>query len=295
MGMGVSVIAYNRPHYMAKVVRSIESNPESQTLPFHFFLDGGSGATQEENLATIRQSTIRDVHVVAREGNLGCQANTIESRREMFDELGYETVLLVEDDLVLSSHCIGLVTRLLAWATDSFDNVGAVQAWDTCLMSREEKARCLSHVRPRSMGSHWQGYALTRRAWQAMRPVLIEYEEQFVGNSHSGMDHAAIRSFIRERASQAPRRIEGETVPDEPDARDGFFQPNVATGQDAIHALAMWQAGLVRLCGVVNRSLQIGRVGLHGTDEQFVAMGMDRVQLDVFEEDRTLSAFELIA
>jgi len=295
MGMGVSVIAYNRPHYMAKVVRSIESNPESQTLPFHFFLDGGSGATQEENLATIRQSTIRDVHVVAREGNLGCQANTIESRREMFDELGYETVLLVEDDLVLSSHCIGLVTRLLAWATDSFDNVGAVQAWDTCLMSREEKAHRLCHVRARSMSAHWWGYALTGRAWQAMRPVMTEYEERFLGNGDGGMDHEAIRRFITETAKRDPISVGGGTVPDEPGARDGFFQANVATGNDAIHALAMWQAGLVRLCGVVNRAQQIGRVGLHGTDEQFVAMGMDRVQLDVFEEDRTLSAFELIA
>ena len=71
----------------------------------------------------------------------GFGANTVRSRAAMFDECGYDNVLLVEDDLVLASHYIGLVARLLAWATGTFDNVGAVQAWDQCLVSRDEKAR----------------------------------------------------------------------------------------------------------------------------------------------------------
>jgi hypothetical protein len=295
MGMGVSVIAYNRPHYFRDVVRSIEANPESQTLPFHFFLDGGPEATQEENLAVIRESSIRHAHVAAQPRNLGCQANTIGSRQAMFDELGYDSVLMIEDDLVLNAHYIGLVTRLLAWAEETFDNVGAVQAWDRCIMSREEKAHCLRQVRPRCMGAHWQGYILTRPAWLDMRDVLVEYKERFLAGGEDGMDDAAIRAFIRDKAGQTPARVGGRTAPDEPGASDGFFHPNVATGNDAIHALALRQSGRVRLCSVVNRSLQIGRTGIHSTSDQFEAMGLHEVRLNVFDEDRTLSEFELVA
>jgi hypothetical protein len=145
------------------------------------------------------------------------------------------------------------------------------------------------------MGAHWQGYILTRPAWLGMRDVLVEYKERFLTGGEDGMDDAAIRAFIRDRAGQTAARVGGETVPDEPGARDGFFHPNVATGNDAIHALALWRSGRVRLCSVVNRSLQIGREGLHCGPEQFEAMGLHRVQLDVFDEDRALSEFELVA
>ncbi len=76
MSIGVAVIAYNRPRYLEQVVRSIEANPEAETLPFHFFLDGGPDAALEANTEVIRQSTIRDARVVAGERNLGCPANT---------------------------------------------------------------------------------------------------------------------------------------------------------------------------------------------------------------------------
>ena len=56
---GIMVVAFNRPHYFRQVIESLEMNPESQTLPFYFFLEGGKGATQQENLEIINSSNIK--------------------------------------------------------------------------------------------------------------------------------------------------------------------------------------------------------------------------------------------
>ena len=45
----VAIIAYNRPEYFKQLLESLAKNPESQELPFFFFLDGGDRTAQEEN------------------------------------------------------------------------------------------------------------------------------------------------------------------------------------------------------------------------------------------------------
>jgi hypothetical protein len=294
MNIGVCMIAYNRPECLDSVVRSLEANPESGDYPFHFFLDGGPDATQDANERIIRESRIRDARVVPRERHWGCEANTIRAHDTLFVENGYDVVMCLEDDLVVSPHYLGLLKRMLAWATDRFENVASVQAWDRCLLPRDDKARRLHLVGCRSTSVHWWGYAVTRRAWERMRPLVCDYEERFARDADGGIDDAAVRSFIYEAADREPEAVGGTVVPFEAGTREGFLHPNVATGNDTIHALAMWQAGLVRLCTVVNRALPVGRVGVHCTGEQFEAMGLHRVQLDVFDEDRTLSEFELV-
>ena len=294
MNVGVCVIAYNRPHYFQDVARSLAANPESRDLPLHFFLDGGPGATQPENEAIISACGFPRRRVVRRTRNLGCEANIVQAHRFMFDEAGCDAIIHLEDDLVLSPHYLRLTRRLLEWATAHYDNVGAVQAWDRCLLSRAEKRERLRHVRPRCQSAHWWGYALARRAWDRMRHVVDAYEERFLcRETGDRLDDGAVRAFIRQTVDGGPRAPGGRLAPAEPNAEPGFLHPHVATGNDSIHALALWQAGLVRLCTVVNRARNVGRVGLHATEEFFEATRLDEVALDVFDEDRDLSSFEI--
>lgn len=295
MRTGACMIAHNRPHYFRRVVESIAVNPEARTMPFHFFLDGGEGATQEENRRIIAGADLPHAQVVCRPCHMGCEANTIGAHREMFEDHEYEIVIHLEDDLVLGPHYLGLTQRLLAWATMQYDNVAGVQAWNRCALSRDLKEEKLRLVEPHCTDRHWWGYALTRHAWQQMYPVVAEYQGRFLdGREGDHLDDEGVRRFIRETVDQGAATMEGRVLPSPRTAEDAFRHPLTATGNDSIHALAMWKAGLVRLCTVVNRALAIGRIGLHGTEEFFEQAGFAAVRLDVFEEDKSLDGFEVV-
>jgi hypothetical protein len=294
MDMAGCVLAYNRPAHLRRVVESIAANPEAWDLPLVFFLDGGPGATVDENERVIRESALPRTHIVRHPRNLGCESNTIGAHRFLLEEMRCDVMLHLEDDLVLSPHYVGLMRRMVEWAASHYDNIAGVQGWERCLLTPEEKRERLRLVRPRCTSTHWWGYTLTRHAWARMRGVIDEYEERFLRDrADNTLDDAGIRQFIRDTVERGPGKPAGRLAPPEPNAEAGFLHPHTATGNDAIHALAMWKAGLVRLCTVVNRALPIGREGLHGTSDYFEAMELHRVTLDVFEEDRALSEFEM--
>ena len=291
----VSVFAYSRPPYFRRVLRSLATNPESQRLPFYFFLDGGPRATERENIQAIKQCRLPHAHVLRRPRNFGVGLNVLRAKRLLFDVMGYDAVVHLEDDAVVSPHFLGLLLRLLRWATERYDNVGAVQCYDLCLMSSEEKRRRLSHVRPRCTTAPWFGYALTRGAWHEIRDLLFEYQQRFlVGRPYLQRDHHAILRFVRDLVERGPRPPQGSVAPRDPKARVGLLRRDLGSGQDTMTALAMWRVGLVRLCTVVSRGLYIGRVGAHSTEAQFRAVRFHEAELDVFEEDRTLSQFEIV-
>jgi len=288
------MIAYNRPHYFRPVVESIAANPEAQTMPFHFYLDGGPDATQEENRHIIAESGLPHVHVTCRDTHIGCEANTIRAHHDMFAHSDYDSIIHLEDDLVLGPHYLGLMVRLLSWATANHDNVAGVQAWNRCVLDVEAKRSKLGVVEPRFTSRHWWGYSLTRRAWDEMLPVIAEYESRFVdGCNGDNLDDGAVRGFIRDVVGGGPASLSGRVLRPPLWVEESFRHPTTATGNDSIHALAMWKAGLVRLCTVVNRALPVGRVGLHGTEAFFEQAGLGEVKLDIFAEDETLDSFEV--
>ena len=296
MRVAACMIAYNRPQYFRPVVESIAANPEAQTIPFHFYLDGGPDATREENCRIIAESGLPHVRIICRDGHFGCEANTIGAHCDMFAQTDCDILIHLEDDLILGPHYLGLMLRLMAWATANYDNVAGVQAWNRCLLDVEDKRSKLALVEPRCTSRHWWGYALTRRAWQQMLPVVAEYQSRFLdARSGNALDDEAVRGFIRDTVDGGQASLPGRVIASPDWVEESFRHPHTATGNDSIHGLAMWTAGLVRLCTVVNRALAIGRVGLHGTAEFFDQTGFGNVKLDVFPEDEVLHTFEVVS
>ncbi len=103
---GILVNTYNRPQYLQQLIASLEKNPESQTLPFFFVLDGGPNATQKENFELITKSKIKNKEIVARKTNYGCGRSIIDARRFMFEWCDFEKIILFEDDFVASPEYI---------------------------------------------------------------------------------------------------------------------------------------------------------------------------------------------
>ncbi|MDT9225496.1 MAG: glycosyltransferase [Limnospira sp. PMC 1279.21] len=204
----VSISAYNRPEYFKQVVESLENNPESSFLDFYFFLDGGQESAQEENAKIITNSSIVNKHIIARHNNWGLGRNMIEARCTLFDVCGYDRVLVLEDDMVLSPYYIGLIFRLLDWSEANFDDVGVVQGWFPCQWNREEK---LHHLDKVCVGNpHWWGYALSRKVWDEIKSLLYEYEDRFLKDrAYSQRDDHAIREFYKKILEDQNRKERG--------------------------------------------------------------------------------------
>lgn len=278
--IAIAIIAFNRPEYLAKVITSLENNLESQSLPFFFFLDGGPEAKQTENIALINASTIKHKIIITRKHNYGCPKNHIDSKRFMFDWCGFEKIVVIEEDLVVSPSFIHLTLELHKWAKEHFSNVGVVQCWSYCYLNQQSKLEKLNMVE--ASERHWcsfVGYCLDKEVWNNMKPFLYQYElflDQIPQNdkfnkarSKPGFSSIApsIRNWIKAILPTRPpfRKKPGKKLfPSNSDHlinkyfSSDIFEPN----QDAMTAFALWMAGYIKIRTVVNRAQHIGQEGI---------------------------------
>ena len=258
----VVVIGYNRPRYFEKVLESLEKNPESQNLPFFFFLDGGPESRQAEYNEIIEKRKFPLKTVINRDRNLGCGLNIINAREHVFDRLGFDAAMIFEDDMIVSPHYIGLGFRLLRQFPDD-----CVQCWSKCIQTREWKMERLGQV---STGKfHFWGYALGRATWDRISPILKEYRSKFLVGPYNQRNSEGIRKWFGTLVENPPH----------------------ATGQDAATEMALQAQGIKRIVTIVNRGKYIGEEGIHQKARIFKRMGFDQVNLDIFPEDREIKEF----
>lgn len=297
--VGVLVVAYNRPHYFKEVLDSLAQNPESQTLPFFFVLDGGSEATQEENIELIEKSAIKHKEIITRPYNYDCGKNIIDARRFMFDWCNFDKVIVFEDDMVVSPEYISLLLNLYNWAKKEYDNVGAVQCINHCYMDRETKKLYLDLV-GEGCYDQWWAYCMDKKAHDATKDLLYEYEEKFLINwPQDVLNGPALSEWMKHHLYSYPNKCHERMYPA---VRDyvAFFEKrieslkvrlNMRRGQDLETQFAFFKAGYVKITTVINRSRYIGKSGFWFTPEWWNENKYDQIVLDCFEDDAYRTEF----
>ncbi|MFB9324531.1 glycosyltransferase [Paenibacillus aurantiacus] len=303
----ILVVAYNRPAYLEQVIACIERNPESATLPFFFFLDGGTGATQEENSALIQRANITNKYIITRPRNYGCAKNLIDARRFAMDWCGYERMIVIEDDILLTPHYIRHILALHDWAKQNYSRVGVVQSWSYCFLDREDKLGKLHLVQTNSM--YWWSfvsYCMDREAWMAIRPYLYHYEtfidqiplteDYDIQRSKPGRSPVgpAIRAWVKGliETTQHDSANDDQQAKVQLDMRSQFAEIDYnITSQDLMTGFALWMTGYVRLETVVNRVKHIGMHGVTVDETLFHNFRMHQISLDSFDQDALLTDF----
>ena len=120
----IAITAYNRPDYLKKSLEALAANPESQTLPFLFLLDGGPGAKQKELSEIIHSFHFPYYCIIAFPENLGCERNTVELREFVFNFCGFEKAVILEDDVLIPPAGIELLLRMHDWAEKNIPHFG---------------------------------------------------------------------------------------------------------------------------------------------------------------------------
>lgn len=276
MKTAILLLGFNRVDYFQQTLSALEENKAAHGCDLHVYLDGGENSRQNALENLVKASSFENPTLVLRDKNWGIGKHLIDARRTLFDELNYDRVILLEDDMVLAPSYIETVLELSQWS-QQFCDVGTVMAYNINTDSLEEQQSQQDHVI--ATNRHFWGYVLSRDVWQIIKPIIYDFEKKYLMNStYAKRSHFRIRwMFMRSWMSKKRQTRSGtRMVPDEcltaPFPKIPRKSP---TSQDAITALALWHHGFTRITTRVSRAQYIGVEGFSFSPEVYAKMGFE--------------------
>jgi len=249
--IGVAIIALDRPHYLARLIASLEQQENAGDVDYHLWQDGvtneysGRVVADEHNWNAARAAWDRAkllhkyTHMHIR--NLGVGLHQLGAIEWM--TFKYDRVMVCEDDVVLSPHWLRLLGVLFEQFKDHPEVFGFCPGF---------KRLGLNTAALRYQDEHWWCEAFTADAWARARLYYADYIRIIESVDYINRDNDAIRALFAKR---------------------GF--EHLATSQDAGKDMAIHTAGMRRVVCELNRAMGIGKTGLHFTPALFNRLGYD--------------------
>lgn len=298
----VAVFPYNRLNYIKLTVDALLKNPESSTYPFYFFADGNLSDPKILEVSNYLDSTpFNHKYIIRRNQQFGPCRNIVNGISYLFNEIGYDRVIILEDDIVVSKTFLKFIINLSDY-WHKYDNVGYVTGWYMNHDSPEEKMKKLSDCIVSF--SFMAGVCITKKVWDTIKHIVHHYEYTFLANSmpfgHCQHRESIVEymcSYINEHKSIT----EGNILDISERDKDSFYRGlglNPAlypSSQDMLLISALSSRGFYNIASVVPRVYMGGEHGgAHMTSGLFKQFGLDRVLLHEFEEDKNLKEFNLV-
>ena len=295
MKTAILLIGFNRVDYFDQTLTSLEQNKAAYECDVHIYLDGGPKSNHPDIQRRIETSSFTNIVVVARTENWGIGRHLIDARRELFDEQGYDRVLLFEDDMVLAPTYVETVLNIMDWA-QQYNDIGTVMAYTINGDPLEQQKGQLNQLIPTNR--HFWGYGMERSVWSEIKTTLYDFEQRYLTDvSYAHRAHRSIRWNLIRKISRQKRTLRNglsaipENLLSPPFKRFPFGCP---TSQDAITALALWRHGFARVTTRVSRARYVGEEGFSFTPEVYEKMGFGNQQTIDFESLTTAPTdFEL--
>ena len=227
----------------------------------------------------------------------------------MFDWCGFDKIIVMEDDLIVTPQFIKLSLSLHDWAVKNVAHVATTQMFTHCILSKEEKIRKRAYVR--EAASEWcifVCYCMHNSCWKIIRNTMYEFEkfvdmipwsEKFDeerSNLTLCKESQLIREWLKGKLKQHNQHLLNQN-------KETFESPNINyasmivndfpfLNQDRIMGIALWLHGLCKIETVVNRVQHIGHQGLTVSQNSDWTSG---IHLDTLNDDATLKEFKLVA
>ena len=295
MKSAILLLGFNRTDYFQQVLSSLENNADAFNHDLHVYLDGGPKSRQDEIVNLVKASKFQNVTYVLREENWGIGRHLIDARRTLFDQLGYDRILLLEDDMVLAPNYVKTVFDISDWAS-TYGDIGTVMAYNINHDEPEIQATQTNHVI--STNRHFWGYVITKKVWDDIKHIIYEFESKYLLKyTYTNRPHRRIRwLFMRKWISRKRHQKSNPMIPTEcmtpPFSKFPF---RVATSQDAITALALWHHGYSRITTRVSRAEYVGVEGYSFSKEVFENQGFDKQNLIDFDSlNQEIDNYEFI-
>ena len=287
----ILLLGFNRIDYFTKVLTSLEQNKAAYEHDLFVYIDGGPNARQEEIKELMAKSKFPNAEIVCRVNNWGIGRHLIDARRRLFDDLGYDRILLLEDDLVLGEHYVETVFKISDWASE-YDDIGTITAYNINSASIDEQGEQENQLI--ATNRHFWAYVITKRVWDEIKHIIYAYEARFLSKStYTNRAHRRIKWLFMRKWINLPRFMKSNRlVPDKcvtpPFPKIPF---RIATSQDAITALALWHHGYHRITTRVSRAEYIGIEGYSFSPEVYESQGFNKQNLGDYAHIQTPEEF----
>jgi len=304
----VLILAYNRPEYFSECIKALEQNKEAAEIPFIFALDGGPNSRQKENIAILKKSKIKNKIILRRDRNYGCPKNHIDAYRFIFDWCKFKKMIMIQEDILISSTYIAFILNFHSWATKTYTNIGAVHGLAYNAFSFSEKENNKSLVIEDRQPWHFRTFCMNNAIWDRVKLIMYSYENfldkipttelytkarskpafwEEAHKIHTWALHLVQKKSIATASpnfllSRYPLYFKTYFL-------SGSFNPD----EDSILGLAFYMNDLVKLHSVVNRAVNIGKYGISPTSYYEVVFKDNQCLLQTIPNDSTLVDFTL--
>ena len=291
----ILLLGFNRTDYFQQVLSSLENNVDAFNHDLHVYLDGGPKAKQQEIVDLVKSSKFENVTYVLRDSNWGIGRHLIDARRTLFDQLGYDRILLLEDDMVLAPTYVETVFAISDWSS-KYDDIGTVMAYNINHDSQDLQIQQMNQVI--ATNRHFWGYAITKKVWDEIKHIIYEFEQNYLLKyTYTNRPHRRIRWFFM-RKWLSKRRAKKQNCLVSSDLVVAPFPKlpfRVATSQDAITALALWHHGYSRITTRVSRAEYVGIEGYSFSPEVYESQGFNNQNLLDFTSFDSIEDYKFIS
>ncbi len=276
MKTAILLLGFNRVDYFEQTLHALQANEAAHACDLHVYLDGGEKARQSELVQLVEASSFENPTFVLREENWGIGRHLIDARRMLFDELSYDRILLLEDDMLLAPSYVETVLDLSDWS-QQFRDVGTVMGYNINHDSTQLQTQQMQHVV--ATNRHFWGYVMTREVWDIIKHIIYDFEMKYLSkNTYRDRSHFKIRwLFMRSVMSKKRQTRGGKNLIPEQCLTPPFpkIPRKSPTSQDAITALALWHHGFGRITTRVSRAEYIGVEGFSFSPKLYADFGFE--------------------
>lgn len=281
--IAIVVPIFDRPEYFKECIKHLSKCDEIQEISLFFYLDGGKKSKYEEHVKIIKNINHKNKFLIKRNVNFGCEKNILSCFHDIFEELNFDFMFLIEDDILVGKKYFQSCYEKFKDIKNNIDNnIGIFQGHSLCFMNPEEKKQNINSYEFSNDLHHW-GILISKEAYKKIKLKLIDYENLIFslpndGNSkiHILQNKIKINTFFDKIIESSEQEL-SEKI-----RKDYYKKQNSHStlGWDGAFLIALLSAGMRRYNFKVNRLINIGKNGDHFNDHQYNAMNLHKISLD---------------
>ena len=159
----IVVFGYNRPNHLERSLRAIESNPEAHQSDIYIFIDGPKAGKaniaifEECKAIAEKEYNFGTKKIIARDSNLGLASSIRTGLDFIFQK--YETVIVIEDDIIITSAALKYLNAGLSIYMDN-PKVSSIHSYQYPLNRKLQSCVALK-------GADCWGWATWKDRWQS--------------------------------------------------------------------------------------------------------------------------------
>lgn len=272
--IGVGIISWNRPHYLEKLLHSLEINDLSE-VDFHLFQDGsickftGQEVAKVENIsASIKafsDSKLTNKHYHIRDNNVSVAINQFEAMQFLCEN--YSQFIFLEDDVIVSPNFIIIMKKLLK-QFEKDKRVACISS-GLSLLCEEDKIKENMDKLIFDKGHFWAECCWSEK-WKIIEKEYMAYYNIVKDGPYKRRDDNAIKNLFESNGTAV-----------------------LTTSQDQGKDWAITKTGMRRARLIVNRATGIGDWGIHSNPEKLKESGDGHNKIYSFDEELEIKEFKL--